>query len=112
MSFQLRTEGDPLLLAASVPTAVQRIDPHAFVSFLSTLDGFIDVTLVQYFYMIAQFAGFFSGLALILLPASRALLGYRVKALLVGATHPGDRRADGPGRQPVEYRGDDRGPRA
>ena len=65
MTFQLRTAGDPATFAASVPAAIQRVDPNARVIGMRTMDDLVDRSLLNE-RVIAQIASFFSGLALAL----------------------------------------------
>ena len=65
MTFQLRTAGNPATFAASVPAAIQRVDPNARVIAMRPMDDILDRSLLNE-RAIAQIAGFFSALALAL----------------------------------------------
>ncbi|MGD1031246.1 MAG: ABC transporter permease [Opitutaceae bacterium] len=65
MTFQMRTTGSPASFAASVPAAIQRVDPNARVIAMRTMDDILDRSLLNE-RAIAQIASFFGLLALAL----------------------------------------------
>lgn len=64
-SLELRTTGSPLAIAGAVRSAVREADPRLRIGEITTLEKRIDQRLAREF-LVADIAGFFSGLTLLL----------------------------------------------
>lgn len=64
-SLEVRTANSPLALAGAVRNAVREADPHLRIGEITTLEKRIDQKLAREF-LVADIAGFFSGLTLLL----------------------------------------------
>ncbi len=64
-SLEVRTTSSPLAVAGAVRAAVREVDPHLRIGEITTLEKRIDQKLAREF-LVADFAGFFSGLTLLL----------------------------------------------
>ncbi len=64
-SLEVRTAGSPLAIASAVRDAVRQADPHLRIGEITTLEKRIDQKLAREF-LVADLAGFFSGLTLLL----------------------------------------------
>ncbi len=64
-SLEVRTTSSPLAVANAVRNAVREVDPHLRIGDITTLEKSIDQKLAREF-LVANIAGFFSGLTLLL----------------------------------------------
>jgi predicted lysophospholipase L1 biosynthesis ABC-type transport system permease subunit len=64
-SLEIRTTGSPLAIAGAVRDAVREVDAHLRVGEITTLEKRIDQKMAREF-LVADIAGFFSGLTLLL----------------------------------------------
>src|SRR5581483_5217245 len=64
-SLELRTAGSPLAFAGAVRVAIEKVDPFLRIDEITTLEKRIDQRLSREF-LVADIAGFFSGLTLLL----------------------------------------------
>jgi putative ABC transport system permease protein len=64
-SLEVRTAGSPLAFAGTVREAVRKVDPRLTIGEITTLEGRVHQRLAREF-LVADIAGFFSGLTLLL----------------------------------------------
>ena len=64
-SLEIRTTSSPLAISGAVRDAVREVDPHLRIGDITTLEKRIDQKVAREF-LVADIAGFFSGLTLLL----------------------------------------------